>query len=475
MADTLLPDPVHLTAEAHHRMTSGLATLVAGIWTEAGYETTISHRDGETYVLAEHAAAGTYDLLWVLDPGTELTVEGVERYRSRIATLDVEDAYAVTAAALEDRIVERAASHGIEAVGNLRSLAGESGVGQDAVDAALATTVGADGDDEAGEADSGRTAVDGDPHDPDTQAEIRRRMAVMMGEADPDDDPDADAAGGDDRSADDAGVAPTAEAGGGGGADDEHSAEPDASDDGGGAAVSDADESDAETHSDDGDDDPLGSGEGNDLDALGGSDLPGGDLPEDPAGESDDGGGGPLSSRRGLITGGVAAVLSAGVLDFTMFNLFLGGGGGLPAYNETRVKSEATGGVPPDVLVQTLDSWTEEPVTYDPAVVDTVEKSGGLWSVTFSARGGRIVGRWDGEEPTIDGQYAVWGVVTGTTTVDGTELPQIDVVDMTTGGGGGGGSGTTTTSGGGATTAAGTTADGNATTAAGDGGTATGG
>lgn len=427
-------------------MTSGLATLVAGIWTEAGYETTISHRDGQTYVLAEHGAAGTYDLLWVLDPGTELTVEGIERYRSRIADLDVADAYAVTAAALDDRVVERAARHGIEAVGveTLRSLAAESGVGQDAVDAALATTVGAEGEGEADDAEGEResTAVGGDPSDPDTQAEIRRRMAVMMGEVDPDEEPDSGGSTGEDHADEDGSVVPAAEAGGGGGGADESATPDDATDD-----EADTEETDPEPTAGEGDDDPLGDDGGDDLDPLGGSDLPGDGLPEDPA--TDDGdGGGPLSSRRGLITGGVAAVLSAGVLDFAVFNVFLGGGGGgLPAYNETRVKANAAPDIPPDVMLQAPEQWTDEPVTYETAVVETVSKSGGLWTVTFAAEGGRIVGRWDGEEPTVGTTYTVWGVVTGTTTVDGTEVPKIDVVDMTTGGAGGGGGGGTTTGG----------------------------
>jgi len=442
-------------------MTSGLAPLIAGIWTEAGYETTISHRDGQTYVLAEHAAAGTYDLLWVLDPGTELTVDGIERYRSRIATLDVEDAYAVTAASLDPQVVERAARHGIEAVGveTLRSLADESGVGQDAVDAALATTVGADADDEGDDTERGPDTVGADPSDPDTQAEIRRRMAVMMGEVDPDDDPETE---GDDGERPDDGVVPAAEAGAAAGADGERAADHDASDDADGTEANDTGGGEAETAADETDDDPFG--DDDELDSMGSSDLPGDGLPEDPTGSSDDGVDGPLSSRRGLITGGVAAVLSAGVLDFAVFNLFLGsGGGGLPAYNETRVKADAAT-VPPDAVLAAPDQWTDEPVTYDPAVVETVEKSGGLWSVTFAVEGGRIVGRWDGDEPSVGTPYAVWGVLTGTTTVDGSEVPQMDVVDVTTGGGseGGGGSGTTT----GGTTAAGeSTAPGGTTTA----------
>jgi hypothetical protein len=432
-------------------MTSGLATLVAGIWTEAGYETTISHRDGETYVLAEHES-GRYDLLWVLDPGADLTVEGVERYRERIADLDVADAYAVTAAAVDDEVARRAARHGIEAVGveTLRELAADSGVGQDAVDAALATTVGADEAADGDDGDRAETAIGGDPSDPDTQAEIRRRLGVMIGEVEPDEDPDAADNGGDDGPVPAAGAGERVSI-------DLGTGDGDGADGGDGAAGAGDGGTDDGDGGDGADDDPLATGDDDgDFGTLDDADLPGGsDLPGDDSGgaEADDDGG--RLSRRGVVTGGVAAVLSAGVLDFAVFNVVLGGGGGgLPAYNETRVKAEATS-VPPDAVLATPEQWVDEPLTYDPAVVETVEKSGGLWSVTFAVDGGRIVGRWDGDEPTVGRPYAVWGVVTGTTTVGGSEVPQLDVVDMTTGRGGGGTTSSGGTASGGTTTAGG--------------------
>jgi hypothetical protein len=437
-------------------MTSGLATLVAGIWTEAGYETTISHRDGETYVLAEHAA-GRYDLLWVLDPGAELTAEGVERYRSRTTDLDVADAYAVTATEIGAESRERTERHGIHPVGveTLRSLAAESGVGQDAVDAALATTVGPEQETPEDDAADPPAAVPDEREasdesvpldDPDQQATVRQRLAVMIGEAEPDEDSEAEATDGTESDAGDAG-GPEA------GVDDA-------------AADGDSDSAADRPVSDDGDDseDEAAESTGGSGEASGGGEgsdpLGDPELPDDPdAAGGGTGGKGPLRSRRGLITGGVAAVLSAGVLDFTVLNLVLGGGGGgLPAYNETRVKAEAARYTPQAIMADPSGFAAQEvAVVFEDAVVTDVTDDGGLARVTFDA-GGTVVGRWDGDDPTIGTRYTVWAVVTGTTTAAEEDVPAVDIVDMTTGGGGTRG-GTTGTAAGTATGTASETAD----------------
>ncbi len=429
-------------------MPSGLATLVAGIWTEAGYETTISHRDGDTYVLAEHAADGTYDLLWILDDDEVITVAHLDRFRSRIADLSVNDAYVVSPRSVEDAVDRAAAERGVEAVGieTLRSLADQSGVGQVALDAALATTVGPEetvpgsggrtGADvaESVTGDEGAAGDDPEPidlHDPQRQAEIRQRLDVMIGEAEPDEEPTVEPRTSEDHG-DDEGADPLA----GLGDDDADPTEPhddgDATDDDG----VDTTDTDTDEASDDGDATDDGP-----ADPLGGPDL------ADPSAEetSDDGGGGALKSRRGLITGGVAAVLSAGVLDVAVFNLVLGGGG-MPSYNETRVKTEAVA-YTPEAILSSPDSFAaqEAPVVFREAVVTAVE-SGGPATVTFDADG-TVVGRWDGAEPTIGTRYTIWGVVTGTTTVEGDDVPTVDIVDMVAGDAASG-EGTATTTGG---------------------------
>jgi len=411
-------------------MTSGLATLVAGIWTEAGYETTISHRDGDTYVLAEHESGRTYDLLWILGPDETITADHVERFRARIVDLDVAEAYVVAPTSVADDLERRARRRGVEAVGieTLRSLADQSGVGQVAVDAALATTVGSDdrttagsqrtggdGEPAAEDADAdGSSIARGDPVDPDRQAEIRQRLAVMIGDAEPDDEPMVAGDGGDESSAGDGTTTD--------------------SDDGEETSESGAG-SDGSTGTDDGiasSDDAADASEGGVADPFADPELPGDpDLPDGE--EDDDGGRGPLSARRGLITGGVAAVLTAGVLDFTVFNVLLGGdGGGMPAYNETRVKTEAVTYEPSAIMADPA-GFEDVAVTYDDAAVTLVESDGSLWSVTLAVSGGTVVGRWDGDEPANGSGYQVWGVVTGSTSVDGEEVPAIDVVDLTRG------------------------------------------
>ncbi len=429
-------------------MTSGLATLVAGIWTEAGYETTISRRNGDTYVLAEHESDGTYDLLWILDDDERITVPHLDRFRERIGDLSVNDAYVVSPRSVDEAVERAAATRGVQAVGigTLRTLADQSGVGQVAVDAALATTVGPDetataSPDEATAADetAAPAADDGDAEsgpidltDPQRQAEIRQRLAVMIGEADPDDDPDS----GEDH----------------GPEEEEESLDEIGTDEDGDDVSSILDDADEESTGDDPEDDGDGTdGEGLDDgdDAGGGDPLAaegplGDDLADVPDPEETDDSEGPLKSRRGLITGGVAAILTAGVLDLALFNVVLGGGGGgMPAYNETRVKADATE-TQPSAILAAPDTFVSEEVAvvYDGTVTE-VAADGSLWTVTLAVEGGTVVGRWDGEEPAI-GQYTVWGVVTGTTTVDGDEVPTIDIVDMVAGGGGGG----TTTSGG---------------------------
>jgi hypothetical protein len=456
-----------------------LAELAARIWEVAGYPTSVERHDGRTFVVAG-TEPRSVDLLWVVpaNENQQLAAAWIDVYDAILADLRVGRPYLITTGGASDEAHRAAARSDVILIDrdNLERLLRQSGIGTERLEtpttkAAPTSTAGGGGASgteldvqsgiEAGTAKTGSGSVD-EGHEVDDGADggpagdsSAHRGGDEGGESGDEDIEDLDdiadledldVGGGDDDGVamvfdDDGGTSDTA--------DDESETDPiDASEDddhragggggvgarGGGGGGSDGDGAPGDSD--------RGSGGDLDLDSLQETDQ------QDSAGAT----GEESSSRRRFVAVGlgVIGVSVLGIVDRLWLHLVLGGGGGgVPSYNETRVKRDATT-IATGSLVQNADSLTSEgerlALRYDGVVVGATS-NGGYQRLEIAVQSGdrNVLGRWDGQSLAVGTNLELWGVFAGTESVEGeTEsrtLPIVNVVSVSVSGNPGGSAG----------------------------------
>ena len=463
-----------------------LAELAARIWEVAGYPTSVERHDGRTFVVAG-TKPRSVDLLWVVpaNENQQLAAAWIDVYDAILADLRVGRPYLITTGGASDEAQRAAARSDVSLIDrdNLETLLRQSGIGTERLEtpttkaAPTSTAGGEDGSGTeldgqsgiearrakagSGTGDDGHELGDEDDSGPagDGSADRGGDEGGESGDEDMEDLEDIadledlDVGGGDDGVAmmfdDDGGTSDTA--------DDEGETDSiDASENdghragGGGGGVGDRGGSGGSGGSGgrDGDgapgDSDRGSGGDLDLDSLRETDQ---QNPAGATGEAD-------SSRRRFVTVGlgVIGVSVLGIVDRLWLHLVLGGGGdGVPSYNETRVKRNATT-IATGSLVQNADSLTSGgerlALRYDGVVVGATSM-GGYQRLEIAVQSGDrdVLGRWDGEALGVGTNLELWGVFAGTESVEGeTEsrtLPVVNVVSVSVSGNPAGSAGNT--------------------------------
>ena len=444
-----------------------LAELVAQVWERAGYPTAVEYHDGKTFVVAGSTPESA-DLVWVVpaNENQQLAASWIGVYEATLENLQVGRPYLVTTGGASDE-AERAADRSDVVLvdrDNLETLLRQSGIGTDRLETPTSKASPSPPPDEEPVTDDGRIVAGGTAGNESAKATVGTEDAAMQtgtgvesesssvgggaasaeGESGAEDFGDhegGDGGGG----GDDGGVAMTF------GDDGEAN---DLTDDGGGSDDGD-DDGVAMVFDDEGvtdlSDDAGGAGGGVDTGSGGGSDLDSiMDDEEPPVTEADD-----TSRRRFVKVGlGVIGLSLLGIADRLWLHLVLGGGdGGLPSYNETRVKQEATT-LATGNLVQNAQSLTAGddpfPVKYEGVVMDS-ERTNGYQRLTVQVRSGdrNVIARWDGKPLAVGDQIRLWGVFVDTeeteTEDETTKRPLVDVVSVSVFGGPSVSAGQTTT------------------------------
>ena len=432
-----------------------LAELVAQVWERAGYPTAVEYHDGKTFVVAGSTPESA-DLVWVVPAheNQQLAASWIGVYEATLENLQVGRPYLVTTGGASDE-AERAADRSDVVLvdrDNLETLLRQSGIGTERLETPTSKASPSPPPDENSGTHPAEAAVGAKDAAMQAGAGVERESSsVGTGVASADDETGGpedldDLEGGDDGSGgDDGGVAMTF------GDDGEtNDLTDDGDDDGGdddGVAMVFDDDGGVTDLTDDG-----GAGGGVDTGSDGGSDLDSiVDDDEDPPVAEADG-----TSRRRFVTVGlgVIGVSVMGIVDRLWLHLVLGGGGGgLPSYNETRVKQEATT-LATGNLVQNAQSLTAGdepfPVKYEGVVMDS-ERTNGYQRLTVRVKSGErnLVARWNGTALSIGDQIRLWGVFVDTETTDTdsgtTKRPVVDVVSVSVFGGPSASAGQTTT------------------------------
>jgi hypothetical protein len=432
-----------------------LAELVAQVWERAGYPTAVEYHDGKTFVVAGTSPASAA-LIWVVPAheNQQLAASWIGVYEATLEDLQVGRPYLVTTGGASDE-AERAADRSEVVLvdrDNLETLLRQSGIGTERLETPTSKASPSPPPDENPETHPAEAAVGAEDAAMQAGAGVEREsssVGTAVASADdetggPEDFDDLED-GGDGGGEDDGGVAMTF------GDDGEtNDLTDDGDDDGGdddGVAMVFDDDGGVTDLTDDG-----GTGGGVDAGSGGGSDLDSiVDDDEDPPVAEADG-----TSRRRFVTVGlgIIGVSVMGIVDRLWLHLVLGGGGGgLPTYNETRVKQEATT-LDTDNLVKNAEKLTaSDPpfaVKYEGVVMDSARKNG-YQRLTIRVKSGErnLVARWNGTALSIGDQVGLWGVFVDTETTDTdsgtTKRPVVDVVSVSVFGGPSASAGQTTT------------------------------
>ncbi|MFQ3295951.1 MAG: hypothetical protein ACI8VE_003043 [Natrialbaceae archaeon] len=450
-----------------------LAELVAQVWERAGYPTRVEHYEGKTFVVAGTRPKSA-DLMWVVPAmeNQQLAASWIGLYEAILEDLQVGQPYLVTTGGASDE-AERAADRSevvLVTRDNLATLLEQSGIGTDRLEisssrASPSSPPAAEGT-ESETAAGTRTDVGGAGSvNPETKVGPGGRTDEPGGGPGADVDPSAK----DDtvtgafegegttgaESADHPPSSDSEDGAGPGAADDESTPGSASEEETDGRKTGSSGDSATDHGSEDdgvamvfddesGGDSPGSSGAGTSGPSGGGSDLDS-ILDEGDGSEASEADG---SSRRGFVKVGlgIIGISLVGIVDRLWLHFVLGGSGGLPSYNETRVKQDATT-VPPKSLVGNVESLTsgEDPmaVKYEGVVLGS-EQANGYQRLEVQIQSGDrdLIARWDGDPLSVGDQFTLWGVFVETETIesdgDTTERPVVDVVSVTVSGGAGG-------------------------------------